>query len=100
GMDRYDAREKIVSELSNLNLLVKIEDHVHDVGECYRCKTTIEPLLSKQWFVKMKPLAEPAIDAVREGKVKFIPDRFSKIYYNWMENIQDWCISRQLWWGH
>lgn len=100
GMDRYDARKEIVEELSSLGLLLKIEEHVHNVGECYRCGTTVEPLLSKQWFVKMKPLAEPAIEAVRENKAQFIPDRFSKIYFNWMENIQDWCISRQLWWGH
>ena len=100
GMDRYEARKEIVEELSSSGLLLKIEEHVHNVGECYRCGTTVEPILSKQWFVKMKPLAEPAIKAVRENEVQFIPDRFSKIYFNWMENIQDWCISRQLWWGH
>lgn len=100
GMDRYDARKAIVDELSSQGLLVKVDEHIHNVGECYRCKTTVEPILSKQWFVKMKPLAEPAIKAVRENKTQFIPERFSKIYYNWMENIQDWCISRQLWWGH
>lgn len=100
GMDRYEARKQIVEELSSLGLLVKVEEHTHNVGECYRCGTTIEPILSKQWFVKMKPLAAPAIEAVREDKVRFVPERFSKTYYNWMENIQDWCISRQLWWGH
>ena len=100
GMDRYDARKVIVEDLKGLGALVKIEDHKHNVGECYRCSTTVEPIISKQWFVKMKPLADPAIDAVRTGEVKFVPERFDKIYYNWMENIRDWCISRQLWWGH
>jgi valyl-tRNA synthetase len=100
GMDRYEARKKIVEDLKELGLLVKIEGHKHNVGTCYRCDTVIEPIMSRQWFVKMKPLAEPAIEAVRNGTIKFVPDRFSKIYYNWMENIQDWCISRQLWWGH
>ena len=79
---------------------MKIEEHAHNVGTCYRCGTTVEPIVSEQWFVSMKPLAEPAIEAVRSGKVKFVPERFSKIYFNWMENIKDWCISRQLWWGH
>ena len=100
GLDRYEARNKIVEDLKNEGLIVKIQNHEHSVGHCQRCNTTIEPILSKQWFVNMKPLAQPAIDIVKEGKVKFVPDRFSKIYYNWMENIQDWCISRQLWWGH
>ncbi|NLA84535.1 MAG: valine--tRNA ligase [Clostridiales bacterium] len=100
GMDRYEARKAVVKDLESLGLLLKIEDHKHNVGECYRCGTTVEPIVSKQWFVKMKPLAEPAIDAVRSGKIRFIPERFSKIYFNWMENIKDWCISRQLWWGH
>ncbi|HOJ11264.1 MAG TPA: valine--tRNA ligase [Clostridiales bacterium] len=100
GMDRYEARKQVVEDLKQLDLLLKIEDHTHNVGECYRCKTVIEPLISKQWFVKMKPLAEPAIEVVKNGTIKFVPERFSKIYYNWMENIQDWCISRQLWWGH
>ncbi|MGE5678794.1 MAG: valine--tRNA ligase, partial [Pseudomonadota bacterium] len=100
GMDRYEARKLIVKDLEELGLLVKVKDHEHNVGHCQRCNTTIEPILSKQWFVKMKPLAEPALEVVRDGRVKFVPDRFSKIYYNWMENIQDWCISRQLWWGH
>ncbi|HHV96457.1 MAG TPA: valine--tRNA ligase [Clostridiaceae bacterium] len=100
GMDRYEARQQIVKDLENLGLLLKIEDHTHNVGECYRCGTVIEPLISKQWFVYMKPLAEPAIEVVKNGTVKFVPERFAKIYFNWMENIQDWCISRQLWWGH
>ncbi|KMT22686.1 valine--tRNA ligase [Clostridium cylindrosporum] len=100
GMDRYDARREIVKDLEEMGFLVKIEDHTHNVGTHDRCSTVVEPLLSKQWFVKMQPLADPAIDAVRSGKVNFVPDRFSKIYFNWMENIQDWCISRQLWWGH
>lgn len=100
GMDRYEARKAIVKDLEEQGYLVKIKDHAHNVGTHDRCGTTIEPITSKQWYVKMKPLAEPAIDVVREGKIKFVPDRFSKIYFNWMENIQDWCISRQLWWGH
>lgn len=100
GMDRYEARKKIVEDLESLGLIGKIEDHKHNVGSCYRCSTVIEPLMSRQWFVKMKPLADPAIKAVKEGDIRFVPDRFSKIYFNWMENIQDWCISRQLWWGH
>lgn len=100
GMGRYEARKKIVEDLKELGLLAKIESHKHNVGTCYRCGTVIEPILSRQWFVKMKPLAEPAIEVVKNGTVKFVPERFSKIYFNWMENIQDWCISRQLWWGH
>ena len=100
GMDMYEARKLIVKKLEEIGALVKIEDYTHNVGKCYRCHHTIEPKISEQWFVKMEPLAKPAIDIVREGKIKFIPERFSKIYYNWMENIQDWCISRQLWWGH
>ncbi|MCX7747672.1 MAG: valine--tRNA ligase [Clostridia bacterium] len=100
GMDRYEARRQIIEDLRNLDLLIKIEPHKHNVGTCYRCSTVIEPIISKQWFVKMKPLAEPAIEVVKNGTIKFVPDRFSKIYFNWMENIQDWCISRQLWWGH
>ncbi len=100
GMDLYEAREKIVQKLQEEGYLVKIEDYTHNVGKCYRCHHTIEPKISEQWFVKMEPLAKPAIEAVKQGKVKFIPERFDKIYYNWMENIQDWCISRQLWWGH
>lgn len=100
GLDRYEARKRVVKDLEDLGLLVKVEPHKHNVGSCYRCSTTIEPRVSYQWFVKMKPLAEPAIKAVRDGTIKFVPERFSKIYFNWMENIQDWCISRQLWWGH
>ncbi|ADQ04828.1 valyl-tRNA synthetase [Caldicellulosiruptor owensensis OL] len=100
GQERYEARKNIVNDLKDLGLLVKEEDYTHNVGHCYRCSTVIEPLVSKQWFVKMKPLAEPAIRVVKEGKIKFIPERFEKIYFNWMENIKDWCISRQLWWGH
>ena len=100
GMDMYEAREKIVERLQQEGYLVKIEDYNHNVGKCYRCHHTIEPHISEQWFVKMEPLAKPAIEAVRTGKVEFVPERFDKIYYNWMENIQDWCISRQLWWGH
>mgnify|MGYP000315176108 CR=1 FL=1 len=100
GLDRYEARKQIVKDLEEQGYLVNIKDHDHSVGHCQRCNTTIEPILSKQWFVKMKPLAEPAIEVVEDGRVKFVPDRFSKIYFNWMENIQDWCISRQLWWGH
>jgi valyl-tRNA synthetase len=100
GMDRYAARKQIVQDLQQLGLLIKTEQHTHNVGQCYRCSSTVEPIISKQWFVKMKPLAKPALDAVVEGKVKFVPERFSKIYINWMENVHDWCISRQLWWGH
>ena len=100
GMDLLTARKAIVEKLKELGNLVKIEDYSHNVGHCQRCHHAIEPKLSTQWFVKMKPLAEPAIKAVRSGEIKFVPERFSKIYYNWMENIQDWCISRQLWWGH
>ena len=100
GMDRYEARKRIVKDLEQLGFLVKVEGHTHNVGTCYRCGTVIEPLISKQWFVKMKPLAEPAIEIVKNGTISFVPERFSKIYFNWMENIQDWCISRQLWWGH
>ena len=100
GMDRYSARKKIVEDLKEQDLLVRIEPHKHNVGTCYRCRTTVEPRVSFQWFVKMKPLAEPAIEAVRTGKTDFVPERFDKTYFNWMENIRDWCISRQLWWGH
>jgi len=100
GMDRYEARKAIVKDLEEQGLLVEIEAHKHNVGACYRCGTVVEPRVSMQWFVKMKPLAEPAIKAVREGRTQFVPSRFDKIYYNWMENIRDWCISRQLWWGH
>ena len=100
GMDRYEAREAIVKDLEAEGALVKVEDHDHNVGTCYRCGTTVEPRVSKQWFVKMKPLAGPAIDAVKNGETKFVPDHFNKTYFHWLENIRDWCISRQLWWGH
>ena len=100
GLDRYEAREKIVGMLRYHNDLIRIVDHEHNVGKCQRCHTTIEPLLSEQWFVKMKPLAEPAIKAVKTGEIKFIPEKWEKNYLGWMENIRDWCISRQLWWGH
>lgn len=100
GMTREQARVEIVKELERIDALVKVEDYEHNVGKCYRCKTIVEPYASKQWFVKMKDLAEPAIKAVKNGETKFVPERFEKIYMNWMENIRDWCISRQLWWGH
>ena len=100
GMTRYECREAVVKELQALGNLEKIEPHAHNVGHCYRCHDTVEPIVSKQWFVKMEPLAKPAISAVRKKSIKFTPPRFTKIYYNWMENIKDWCISRQLWWGH
>ena len=100
GMDRYEARKAIVGDLQYQNFLLRIKDHEHNVGKCQRCGTTIEPLLSEQWFVKMKPLAEEAIKAVKDGRIKFIPERWEKNYLGWMENIRDWCISRQLWWGH
>ncbi len=100
GLDRYEARKLIVKDLEEQGYLVKIKDHSHNVGTHDRCGCTIEPMLSKQWYVKMESLAAPAIKAVREKEIKFVPERFEKIYYNWMENIQDWCISRQLWWGH
>ena len=100
GMERYEARKAIVKDLEEQGYLMKVEDHTHNVGTCYRCGTTVEPMVSKQWFVKMEPLAKPAIDVVRNGQIKLIPERMDKTYYNWMENIKDWCISRQLWWGH
>ena len=100
GMYRYECRKAVVKDLEEGGLLVKIEDHEHEVGTCYRCGTTVEPMTSAQWFVKMAPLAKPAMDVVNEGKTKFVPDRFSKTYLRWMENVHDWCISRQLWWGH
>ena len=100
GMDRYEARKAMVEDLEKEGLLVKVVPHKHNVGQCYRCSTTVEPITSKQWFVKMKPLAEKAIEVVNDGTIKLVPDRFSKTYLNWMENVHDWCISRQLWWGH
>ena len=100
GMDRYECRKAIVKDLEEQGYLVKTEDYSHSVGTCYRCHNDVEPLISAQWFVKMEPLAKEALRVVREGEVKFVPDRFSKIYTNWMENVHDWCISRQLWWGH
>ncbi|SHE94891.1 valine--tRNA ligase [Alkalibacter saccharofermentans] len=100
GLERYEARKKVLEDLKALGLIEKIQEHVHNVGACYRCDTVVEPIISRQWFVSMEPLAKPAIDVVRDGKTKFVPERFSKIYFNWMENIKDWCISRQLWWGH
>ena len=100
GLDRYEARKQIVADLQEQGYLVKIEDHAHNVGTCYRCHNDVEPIISAQWFVKMKPLAEEAIRVVKEGETKFVPERFSKTYLNWMENVRDWCISRQLWWGH
>jgi valyl-tRNA synthetase len=100
GMDRYACRKAIVFDLEALGFLEKIEKHKHAVGECYRCKTTVEPSFSDQWFVKMQELAKPALEVVRNGKIKFLPERWEKVYFNWLENIRDWCISRQLWWGH
>ena len=100
GLDRYEAREKIIGMLSYKNFLLRTRDHEHNVGKCQRCGTTIEPLLSEQWFVKMEPLAKEAIAAVKDGRIKFVPERWEKNYLGWMENIRDWCISRQLWWGH
>ena len=100
GMDRYEARKAIVADLDEQGYLVKVEPYNHNVGCCYRCGTVVEPLTSPQWFVKMKPLAEAAIDVVKDGRIKFVPERFTKTYMNWMENVHDWCISRQLWWGH
>lgn len=100
GMDRYECRKAIVEDLKQGGFLVEVEPHAHNVGTCYRCKTTVEPRVSKQWFVKMEPLAKPAIECVKKGETKIIPERFEKVYFHWMENIKDWCISRQLWWGH
>ncbi len=100
GMSRYDCRKKLIADLENIGLLIKTETHNHSVGQCYRCLTTIEPLLSEQWFLKMKPLAEKAIDSVKNGNISFYPPKWEKDFFYWMENIRDWCISRQLWWGH
>jgi valyl-tRNA synthetase len=100
GLTREEAREKIVADLAAGGYLERTEPHRHNVGTCYRCATVVEPRVSFQWFVSMKPLAEPAIAAVANKETRFVPERFEKIYFNWMENIRDWCISRQLWWGH
>ena len=100
GMDRYECRKALVKELEEIGALVSVEDHEHAVGHCSRCHSTIEPMISTQWFVKMDSLAKPAVEAVKTGKIKFVPERFTKIYCNWLDNIRDWCISRQLWWGH
>ena len=100
GLDRYEARKVIVAELEQQGYLVKVDDYSHNVGTCYRCHNDVEPIISAQWFVKMKPLAEEALRVVKEGETKFVPERFTKTYLNWMENVRDWCISRQLWWGH
>lgn len=100
GLDRYEARKQVLADLDTLGLLEKTQEHQHNVGTCYRCSTDVEPIISAQWFVRMEPLAEEAIRVVEEGETKFVPERFSKIYTNWMENVRDWCISRQLWWGH
>lgn len=100
GLDRYECRKKVVEDLEAQGLLLKVDEHQHAVGQCYRCDTVIEPLVSKQWFVKMEPLAKPAMKAVEDGRIRFVPERFTKIYLAWLENIRDWCISRQLWWGH
>ena len=100
GLDRYEARKQIVAKLQEMGILQKVVPHAHNVGSCYRCHTTVEPIVSKQWFVKMKPLAEPALAAVKNGDITFHPKRYENTYFNWMENIRDWCISRQLWWGH
>jgi len=100
GLDRFKAREKVIEDLKTQGLMTKIDDHSHAIGHCYRCLTIVEPYLSDQWFVRMKPLAEPALAAVRKKKIRFHPDRWTKVYLDWMENIRDWCISRQIWWGH
>jgi len=100
GLDRFDCRKQLIDDLQRGGLIEKIDKHMHAVGHCYRCSTVVEPRLSPQWFVKMEPLAKPAIEAVRSGKIKFVPERWNKVYLDWMENIRDWCISRQIWWGH
>ncbi len=100
GLSRYDARKQIIKDLEELGLLVKVKEHNHNVGQCYRCNTVVEPITSLQWFVQMESLAKPAIEAVKDGRIKFVPDRYAKTYLHWLDNIKDWCISRQLWWGH
>jgi valyl-tRNA synthetase len=100
GMERFACRKKVLEDMEAQGRLVKVEDLNHAVGHCSRCSTVVEPLLSKQWYVRMEPLARPAIAAVKEGRIQFVPDRFAKLYLNWVENVHDWCISRQLWWGH
>ncbi|MDP2728802.1 MAG: valine--tRNA ligase, partial [Dehalococcoidia bacterium] len=100
GLDRYICRERLLEDLGRDGLLEKVEDHTHSIGHCYRCKTVVEPIVSQQWFVRMAPLAQPALEAVRDGRIRILPDHFTKVYINWMENIRDWCISRQIWWGH
>ncbi|MBP2667753.1 MAG: Valyl-tRNA synthetase, partial [Firmicutes bacterium] len=100
GLDRYECRKKLIADLDAAGYLVKIDDHAHAVGHCQRCNTVVEPLVSKQWFVRMQPLATPAMEVVRAGRTEFVPERFTKTYMNWLENIRDWCISRQIWWGH
>ena len=100
GLDRYEARERVVADLKRDGVLLEVQEHTHTVGHCQRCHTVIEPLLSKQWFVDMKPLAKPAIAKVKSGEIRFVPERFTRVYLNWVENIRDWCISRQIWWGH
>jgi valyl-tRNA synthetase len=100
GMNRYDARKAIVVELEAKGYLIKVEDHVHNVGIHDRCNTVVEPLIKKQWYVKMEELAKPAIKAIETGELKFVPEKYTKTYLNWLNNLNDWCISRQLWWGH
>ena len=100
GLDRFEARKKVLADLEALGLLEKTETHMHSVGHCYRCKNIVEPNLSLQWFVKVGPLAEKAIEAVKDGRTRIIPSTWEKTYFEWMNNIRDWCISRQIWWGH